>query len=131
VTYLSNFVDTLENAPILKENLDELQQTVHLMQTENSDEFFDVSIRNKKFGRVDAMNGPRILEKYVMSRVVIRSKFADFSLIDLPTLCKVPQGRLIGLPTFSPDSESNKQYLYKDMKHEDKVPLSTQCIPGF
>jgi len=63
VSYLSEFVDSLENAPILKENLDELQQTVHLMQTDNPDEFYDISIRNKKFGRVDAINGPMILEK--------------------------------------------------------------------
>lgn len=62
--YLAEFVDSLENAPILKENLDELQQTVNLMQTENPDDFFDVATRNKKFGRVDALNGPRILEKY-------------------------------------------------------------------
>jgi hypothetical protein len=34
------------------------------MQLENTDDFFDVSIRNKKFGRVDTLNGPRILEKY-------------------------------------------------------------------
>jgi exocyst complex component 6 len=34
------------------------------MQTENPDEFYDVATRNKKFGRVDALNGPRILEKY-------------------------------------------------------------------
>ena len=63
VEYLTEFVDSLDNAEILKGNLDELQQTVQLMQTENSDEFFDISIRNKRFGRVDAMNGPRILEK--------------------------------------------------------------------
>ena len=64
VDYLAEFVDSLDNAQILKENLDELQQTVYLMQTENPDEFYDSSIRNKKFGRVDALNGPRILEKY-------------------------------------------------------------------
>jgi hypothetical protein len=64
VDYLAEFVDSLENAPILRENLDELQQTVTLMQTENPDEFFDIAMRNRKFGRVDAMNGPRILEKY-------------------------------------------------------------------
>lgn len=63
VEYLTEFVESLDNAEILKGNLAELQQTVALMQTENSDEFFDISIRNKKFGRVDAMNGPRILEK--------------------------------------------------------------------
>lgn len=65
VTYLSEFVDGLENALILKENLDELQQTVLLMQTEDPNEYFDNAIRNRKFGRVDPLNGPRILEKYV------------------------------------------------------------------
>jgi hypothetical protein len=67
VDYLAEFVDSLENAPILKENLDELQQTVQLMQTDNPDEFYDTSIRNRKFGRVDALNGPRLLEKYLPS----------------------------------------------------------------
>lgn len=65
VQYLSDFIDTLDNAPILKQNLDELQQTVLLMQTENPDEFYDIGVRNRKFGRVDAMSGPMILEKYV------------------------------------------------------------------
>ncbi|KAK0737077.1 exocyst complex subunit Sec15-like-domain-containing protein [Apiosordaria backusii] len=63
VQHLSKFVGGLENAFMLEHNLDELQQTVALMQTENHDEFFDISIRNKKFGRVDAMNGPILLEK--------------------------------------------------------------------
>ncbi|MCJ1424364.1 hypothetical protein MMC29_002252 [Sticta canariensis] len=62
IRYLTEFVDTLGN-PILRENLDELQQTVMLIQAENSDEFYDVSTRNKKYGRVDAINGPRLLEK--------------------------------------------------------------------
>ncbi|KAL8876205.1 MAG: hypothetical protein Q9198_005557 [Flavoplaca austrocitrina] len=47
VEYLTEFVDTLKN-PILKENLDELRQTVALMQAENSDDFYDVATRNKK-----------------------------------------------------------------------------------
>lgn len=64
IQYLTEFVDTLGN-PILRENLDELHQTVSLMQVESSDEFYDVSIRNKKYGRVDALNGPVLLEKYV------------------------------------------------------------------
>ena len=67
VSYLSAFVDTLENAPILKQNLDELEQTVLLMQTENPDEFYDIGVRNRKFGRVDAMNGPVLLEKLTHS----------------------------------------------------------------
>ena len=63
VEYLSDFVATLGN-PILQENTDELQQTVALMQSDNSDEFYDVATRNKKYGRVDPMNGPLLLEKY-------------------------------------------------------------------
>lgn len=63
VEYLAEFVDSL-NVPILRENLDELQQTVQLMQADNTDEFYDISTRNKKYGRVDAMQGPILLEKY-------------------------------------------------------------------
>jgi hypothetical protein len=66
VQYLIRFVDGLENGPMLRQNLDELQQTVDLMQAENSEEFFDISIRNKKYGRVDALNGPLLLEKYAI-----------------------------------------------------------------
>lgn len=78
--YLTEFVDTLDN-PILKENLDELQQTVSLMQAENCDEFYDVATRNKKYGRVDTLNGPVLLEK------------SDFPLLDeqLRTLLIVQQ----------------------------------------
>lgn len=63
VEYLAEFVDSL-NVPILRENLDELQQTVQLMQADSADEFYDISTRNKKYGRVDAMQGPILLEKY-------------------------------------------------------------------
>lgn len=66
VAYLSEFVDSLENAMILKENLDELQQTVLLMQLEDPNEYYDTAIRNRKFGRVDPTNGPVLLEKYVI-----------------------------------------------------------------
>jgi hypothetical protein len=70
VEYITQFVDSL-NVPILRENLDELQQTVQLMQSENAEEFYDISVRNKKYGRVDAMNGPVLLEKYVSSLSVL------------------------------------------------------------
>ena len=66
VQYLTEFVDTLGN-PILRENLDELQQTILLMRSDNSDEFYDISTRNKKYGRVDALNGPTLLEKLTRS----------------------------------------------------------------
>ena len=63
VQYLTKFVSSLENAFMLEQNLDELQQTIALLQSENHDEFFDITMRNRKYGRVDAMNGPILLEK--------------------------------------------------------------------
>ncbi|KAF2261145.1 exocyst complex subunit Sec15-like protein [Lojkania enalia] len=60
--FLSSFVEGLNN-PILMENLDELMQTVALMGTDNSDEFFDVAQRNKKYGKVDSMKGAILIEK--------------------------------------------------------------------
>ncbi|KAF2272768.1 exocyst complex subunit Sec15-like protein [Westerdykella ornata] len=60
--FLSSFVSRLNN-PILMENLDELLQTVALMGTENTDEFFDVAQRNKKYGKVDNMKGAILIEK--------------------------------------------------------------------
>jgi exocyst complex component 6 len=60
--YLSQFVTSLGN-PILRENLDELLQTVALMQTQDPDEFFDVSQANRKYGRVNRANGAFLIEK--------------------------------------------------------------------
>ncbi len=79
VQYLTEFVNSLENGEMLKENLDELQQTVNLMQSDNHEEFFDISVRNKKYGRVDALNGPILLEKYVYSGTSKRRYRTDFS----------------------------------------------------
>ncbi|KAL1963202.1 hypothetical protein VTN77DRAFT_8635 [Rasamsonia byssochlamydoides] len=80
VEYLSKFVDGL-GVPILRENLDELQQTVNLLQSDNTDEFYDISTRNKKYGRVDAMNGPILLEKLTrtVQSPVKTDKFAALS----------------------------------------------------
>lgn len=60
--FLSSFVDSLNN-PILKENLDELLQTVALMGTDNLDEFFDIAQRNRKYGKVDREKGALLIEK--------------------------------------------------------------------
>lgn len=60
--YLERFVESLGN-PILMENLDELTQTVALMGTEDSLEFYDISQRNKKYGKVDQLKGAILLEK--------------------------------------------------------------------
>lgn len=63
VRYLTEFVESLENSFMLTQTLDELQQTVELMKSGNSDEFFEAAVRNKKYPRVNAMNGPILLEK--------------------------------------------------------------------
>lgn len=63
VEYLTEFVNSLENGQMLRENLEELQQSVSLIRSDNHEEFFDISVRNKKYGRVDALNGPLLLEK--------------------------------------------------------------------
>lgn len=60
--FLSDFVESLNN-PILMENLDELTQTVALMGTDNSEEFFDIAQRNRKYGKVDQLKGAILLEK--------------------------------------------------------------------
>ncbi len=60
--FLSDFVSSLNN-PILMENLDELMQTVALMATDNSEEFFDIAQRNRKYGKVDQLKGAILLEK--------------------------------------------------------------------
>ncbi|KAK7539033.1 exocyst complex subunit Sec15-like-domain-containing protein [Phyllosticta citricarpa] len=73
VQFLSNFVDTLSN-PILRENLDELLQTVYLMETDNPLEFYDVSQRNKKFGRVNREHGPILLEKVTQGAGVTQER---------------------------------------------------------
>ncbi|KAL5366521.1 exocyst complex subunit Sec15-like-domain-containing protein [Aspergillus floccosus] len=81
VEYLYQFVDSL-GVPILRENLDELHQTVQLMQADNTDEFYDISTRNKKYGRVDAINGPILLEKVtrtVQPSPVKTDKFSTLS----------------------------------------------------
>lgn len=33
------------------------------MESENSDEFYDSSLRNRKYGQVNPLNGPLLLEK--------------------------------------------------------------------
>ena len=81
VQYLTRVVESLDNGAMLKENLDELQQTVNLMQSDNHDEFYDITVRNRKYGRVDALNGPILLEKFVSvslcSKTIIINNIAD------------------------------------------------------
>lgn len=52
-----------DHPSILRRTVDELTQTVALMASENPDEFYDISQRNKKFGSVNAQNGAVLLEK--------------------------------------------------------------------
>lgn len=63
VKFLSDYVSTLPNSVVLSESLDELRQTVALMETDAPDEFYDISLRNKKYRAVDPLKGPQLLEK--------------------------------------------------------------------
>ncbi|RKF60779.1 Exocyst complex component sec15 [Erysiphe neolycopersici] len=63
VSYLEEFVSTLPNALLLKDGLDELLQVVALMKLDSPDEFYDLAVRNRKFGRVDPIVGTNILSK--------------------------------------------------------------------
>jgi len=65
ISELVRYVETLPTAPILLESLDELIQTVALMETDSPEEFYDISLRNKKYRNVDPMKGPVLLEKVV------------------------------------------------------------------
>ncbi|KKY29251.1 putative exocyst complex component [Phaeomoniella chlamydospora] len=65
VKYLADFIESLNN-PILLSNIDELQQTVALMEAGingQGEEFYDVGLRNRKYGRVDVLQGPVLLDK--------------------------------------------------------------------
>lgn len=61
------------------------------MKSDNPDEFYDISIRNKKFGRVDALNGPQILEKYIFLQDLWDKRQANV-WIGLRILSKVRRG---------------------------------------
>jgi exocyst complex component 6 len=63
VAHLSNYVSTLPNALLLTDSLEELRQSVALMQTDSPEEFYDISLRNKKYRQVDPLKGPQLLEK--------------------------------------------------------------------
>ncbi|EXJ86497.1 hypothetical protein A1O3_03448 [Capronia epimyces CBS 606.96] len=65
IDHFRSYVETLPNNSILLESLDELIQTVALMATDQPDEFYDISLRNKKYRNVDPLKGPQLLEKVV------------------------------------------------------------------
>lgn len=63
VKFLVEFVNGLDNSAMLMNTLEELEQTVALMQVENQDDYYDMTLRNRHYSRVNAMNGPILLEK--------------------------------------------------------------------
>lgn len=62
IKFLSDWVSHLPNSIVLQESLEELQQTVLLMQSDEM-EFFDQSLKNKKFNRVDQGSGTVLISK--------------------------------------------------------------------
>ncbi|EXJ62821.1 hypothetical protein A1O7_03261 [Cladophialophora yegresii CBS 114405] len=65
ISHFRAYVETLPNNFVLLESLDELVQTIALMRTDQPDEFYDISLRNKKYRNVDPLKGPMLLEKVV------------------------------------------------------------------
>lgn len=63
VKFLVEFVQGLENSLMLQGTLEELEQTVALLQVQDSTEYYDIALRNKFYSRVNALNGPKLLEK--------------------------------------------------------------------
>jgi len=52
------------------------------MQNEDPNDFYDTSIRNRRFGRVNALNGPQLLEKYgIPTEIESNSNLTDFSFL--------------------------------------------------
>ena len=47
----------------LRRTVDELTQTIALMKSGNPEEFYDIDQRDRKYGAVNAQNGPVLLEK--------------------------------------------------------------------
>ncbi|KAI5793189.1 exocyst complex subunit Sec15-like-domain-containing protein [Geopyxis carbonaria] len=62
VTYLQKFVEGL-GKPLLLQIFEELRQTIDLLLSDNTDEFYDIKTRMKKYTNVDLLNGPVLLEK--------------------------------------------------------------------
>ncbi|CUS13121.1 unnamed protein product [Tuber aestivum] len=73
VKYLQEFVDSL-NEPMLPSVFDELRQTIDLLKSDNSDEFYNISTKMKKYANVDLINGAVLLEKLLAGEAVSTKK---------------------------------------------------------
>lgn len=62
ITYLQQYVEKLHD-PLLVQVFEELGQTIDLLQSGNSDEYYDVNTRMKKYSNVEAFTAPVLLEK--------------------------------------------------------------------
>ncbi|KAF3183320.1 hypothetical protein TWF788_005706 [Orbilia oligospora] len=66
VAYLEEFVKSLESeGSNLPRIFEELRETVNLLKSDNPEEFYDISVRMKHYTKVDPLNGPLLMEKYV------------------------------------------------------------------
>lgn len=74
--YLQSFVAGLDE-PLLLQIFEELRQTIDLLQSDNTDEFYSIDTRMRKYSNVNLLSGPVLLEKYV------------FLLLSCPLLNKI------------------------------------------
>lgn len=93
VTYLQTFVAEL-GEPLLLQIFEELRQTIDLLRSDNSDEFYAIDTRMRKYANVDPLNGPVLLEKYVpiVSRI-LRGLLLTSSLGSWPARLRRRRGR--------------------------------------
>ncbi|KAL0631551.1 Rab GTPase-binding exocyst subunit S15 [Maublancomyces gigas] len=62
--YLQGFVAGLDE-PLLLQIFEELRQTIDLLQSDNTDEFYSIDTRMKKYSNVNPLTGPVLLEKLI------------------------------------------------------------------
>ncbi|KAL7273677.1 Rab GTPase-binding exocyst subunit S15 [Rhizina undulata] len=79
IRYLLEFVSGLNN-PMLLQIFEELRQTIDLLKSDNSDEFYSIDTRMRKYANVNPLSGPKLLEKLVTkeSTTIIKSGLSRF-----------------------------------------------------
>lgn len=76
--YLQDFVASL-NVPLLLQVFEELRQTIDLLRSDNTDEFYSIDTRMRKYSNVNPLTGPVLLEKYIFLLSIPHPNSRSFS----------------------------------------------------
>lgn len=90
--YLQGFVAGLDE-PLLLQIFEELRQTIDLLQSDNTDEFYSIDTRMRKYSNVNPLTGPVLLEKYVL--LPSRPMLNNFPVVSDSVTDKFLRNRLI------------------------------------